>query len=158
MVSSDYEDLFSTLNTHKIKYLVVGAHAVMFYTEPRFTKDLDIWIPAALNEPQRVYKALKAFGAPLRGITPEEFNDPKMILQIGVAPVRIDILTNVPGVNVEDAWKHKTKTRYGRTYIYLLGQTELIQSKKTANRPQDKLDLKRLSKKRSSGYRPKYSS
>lgn len=148
MISSDYEDLFSTLNTHKIKYLVVGAHAVMFYTEPRFTKDLDVWIPASLNESQRVYKALKVFGVPLTGISPDDFSDPKMILQIGVAPVRIDILTSIPGVDVEDAWKNKTKTRYGRTPIYLLGQAELIQSKKAANRPQDKLDLKRLSKKK----------
>ncbi len=152
MISSDYEDLFSALNTHKIKYLVVGAHAVMFYTEPRFTKDLDVWIPVALNEPQRVHRALKAFGVPLKGVAPEDFSDPKMILQIGVAPVRIDILMDVPGVSVEAAWRNRTKTRYGRTSIALLGRAELLQSKRASGRPQDKLDLKRL-KKKTSGYR-----
>ena len=53
MVSQDYEELFSTLNTYKIKFLVVGAHAVAFYAQPRFTKDLDVWVPMALNDSQR---------------------------------------------------------------------------------------------------------
>ena len=58
MVSRDYEELFKGLNAHKLKYLVVGAHAVIFYTQPRFTKDLDIWIPFDLNQPEAVYGAL----------------------------------------------------------------------------------------------------
>jgi len=147
MVSPDYEDLFSTLNAHKIKYLVVGAHAVMFYTEPRFTKDLDVWIPAALNDPLRVYDALKAFGAPLRGMKPEDFQDPKVMLQIGVAPVRIDILTDLAGVSAEAAWKHRKPSRYGKASISVVGLKELIEAKKAANRPQDRIDLKKLLRK-----------
>jgi hypothetical protein len=148
MVSPDYEDLFSTLNAHKIKYLVVGAHAVVFYTEPRYTKDLDVWIPAALNDPQRVYDALKAFGAPLRRMTPKDFQDPMVMLQIGVAPVRIDILTDVLGVSAKAAWKHRKPSRYGSTSINVLGLEELIAAKKAANRPQDQLDLQKLLKQR----------
>ena len=144
MLSSDYEDLFSTLNAHKIKYLVVGAHAVMFYSEPRFTKDMDVWIPSVLNDVRKIHGALKAFGAPLRDVTPDDFADPKMILQIGVAPVRIDIMTELPGVSVAQAWKHKKRSRYGKTSIYLLGLDDLIQAKKAFGRPQDKLDLKKL--------------
>ena len=146
MLSSDYEDLFNTLNAHKIKYLAVGAHAVMFYTEPRFTKDLDVWIPAALNDPRDVYEALKAFGAPLRGITPEDFQDPKMFLQIGVTPVRVDILVDLPGVSAEEAWAHRKRSRYGKTPINILGLAELIEAKKDTGRPQDKLDLAKLLK------------
>ena len=148
MVSQDYEDLFSVLNACKIKYLVIGAHAVMFYTEPRFTKDLDVWIPAALNDATRVYQALKAYGAPLTNLSPDDFRDPKMILQIGVAPVRVDILTALPGVSVEDAWKHRTRSRYGKTPINILGVDELIQAKRSAGRPQDQLDLDKLRKRR----------
>ncbi len=146
MVSQDYEDLFSTLNACKIKYLVVGAHAVMFYTEPRFTKDLDVWIPAALNDPARVYEALKTYGAPLTKVTPDDFRDPKMILQIGVAPVRVDILTALIGVSVEAAWKRRKRSRYGKTLINILGLAELIKAKKAIGRPQDKLDLDHLLK------------
>ena len=146
MVSQDYEDLFKILNVYKVKYLVVGAHAVTFYSEPRFTKDLDIWIPRALNDVKRVFGTLKAFGVPLRNLTPENFNDPTMILQIGVAPVRVDIMMNVPGVSIERAWKNRTRARYGKTPIHILGLSELIQAKKAAGRPQDKLDLAKLVK------------
>lgn len=147
MVSRDYEDLFCTLNAHKIKYLVVGAHAVMFYSQPRFTKDLDVWIPAALNDPQRGYDALKAFGAPVRNITPKDLQDPKTFLQIGVAPVRIDILAGLPGVSATAAWTHRRRSRYGKTPIHILGLAELIKAKRATGRPQDKLDLARLQKK-----------
>ena len=153
MVSQDYEDLFSTLNAYKVKYLVVGAHAVAYHAQPRFTKDLDVWVPAALNESQRVYDALKAYGAPLRDLTPASFADPGMILQIGVAPVRIDIMTGLPGVTAQEAWKRRVKTRYGRTSIYVLGLAELVKAKRTSGRPQDKLDLIKLLKGKRSSYR-----
>jgi len=148
VVSQDYEDLFNALNAHKIKYLVVGAHAVVFYTVPRFTKDLDVWIPPALNDATQIYEALKAFGAPLRNLTVEDFQDPATILQIGVAPVRIDIMFKVPGISWEQAWKHRRRSRYGKTPIHILGRDELIQAKKAANRPQDRLDLKKLTRRK----------
>lgn len=144
MLSPDYEDLFSTLNAFKIKYLVIGAHAVIFYTEPRFTKDMDVWIPAPLNDSQRVYDALKAYGAPLAGVTPKDFQDPGMMLQIGVAPVRVDILVGLSHVSVQEAWKHRVRSRYGKAVINMIGKAELIQAKKAAGRPQDRLDVARL--------------
>jgi len=128
VLSSDYEDLFSTLNEHKIKYLVIGAHAVMFYTQPRFTKDLDVLIPSVLNDPKQVYEALKAYGAPLEGICPEDFQNPKLIFQIGVAPVRADILTNLSGVAVREAWKHRRRSRYGKASINIISLAELIKA------------------------------
>lgn len=85
-ISPDYEELFRLLNDYKVRYLVVGAYAVMFYSAPRFTKDLDLWISPDGNDPNQVHKALREFGAPLKGIRPEDFRDKTMILQIGVAP------------------------------------------------------------------------
>lgn len=153
MISRDYEELFSTLNTHKIKYLVVGAHAVVFYTQPRFTKDLDVWIPAALNDPQHVYQALKAYGAPVKELRPDDFKNPTTFLQIGVAPVRVDILVNLPGVTAKEAWTHRRRSRYGKTSINILGLDELIKAKRASGRTQDKLDLEKLLKRTRSGYR-----
>lgn len=147
MVSQDYEDLFKVLNAHKIKYLVVGAHAVIFYTEPRFTKDMDIWIPGELNDSKEIYQALKSFGAPLKGISPADFKNKDMILQIGVAPVRIDILTHLEGIEASAAWKNKKKSRYGKTPICILGSSELIEAKKKADRSIDKIDLAKLLRK-----------
>ncbi len=153
MVSPDYEELFCALNAHKIKYLVVGAHAVAFYAQPRFTKDLDVWVPTALNDSKQVYQALKAYGAPLHGVTPKDFARPGTFLQIGVAPVRVDILTEVSGLTAQEAWKRRVKTRYGTTSIAVLGLDELIKAKQASGRPQDKLDLAKLLKRKRSGYR-----
>lgn len=140
-VHLDYEDLFKTLNANQIKYLVIGAYAVMYYTKPRFTKDIDIWIIPEMNDTVKIFQALKSFGAPLKGIRKEDFNDHQMILQIGTAPVRIDILLDVPGISFKDSWKNKKKIKYGKTSVYILGKNDLIASKKKAGRPQDKIDL-----------------
>ena len=143
-ISQDYEDLFKILNDYKIKYLVVGAYAVIFYSEPRYTKDIDIWIYPDVNDENNVYELLKEFGVPLKGLSPDDFKDKKMIFQIGVAPVRIDIIMDLPGVEFAVAWKNRKKSLYGKTPINILGISELIQAKKKAARPQDNLDLDTL--------------
>ena len=148
MVSQDYEDLFKVLNAYRIKYLVVGAHAVVFYTKPRFTKDLDVWIPPELNDPKRVYAALKEYGTPLRDVSVKDFADKQMFYQIGVAPVRIDILMSVPGVSARNAWKNRQKSRYGKANVFILSKEELISAKKEIGRPEDLLDLRKLERSR----------
>ena len=144
MVSQDYEDLFKRLNAHHIKYLVVGAHAVIFYTKPRFTKDLDVWIPPELNDPKKVYAALKEYGAPLKGVSPKDFAEKQMIYQIGVAPVRIDILMSIPGVSAKSAWGNRQKSRYGKANVFILSKEELVSAKKEVGRPEDLMDLRKL--------------
>lgn len=143
-VSQDYEELFKILNAYRIKYLVVGAYAVMYYTQPRYTKDIDVWIIPELNAPHKIHEALREFGAPLKGIKRGDFADKHMILQIGVAPVRIDILMNVPGISYQAAWLNRKKAQYGQSQIYLLDKQNLIAAKKHAGRPQDKIDLDKL--------------
>ncbi len=143
-VNSDYEDLFKTLNDYNIRYLVVGGYAVMYHTEPRYTKDIDVWVIPEMNVADKVYEALKEFGAPLTGMSAGDFEDKKMIFQMGVAPVRIDVMVDLPGVSFELAWKNRKKVKYGKTSINVLGVAELVKAKKIANRTQDKLDLEKL--------------
>lgn len=143
-VCPDYEEFFKSLNAHNIKYLVVGAHAVIFYSEPRYTKDIDIWVPSELNDPKNVWKALKDFGAPLRHLTLDDLANKKLIFQIGVPPVRIDVLVDVPGADIKRAWKNKVKTVYGKTPIYVIGLKELLAVKERVGRPQDKIDASAL--------------
>ena len=144
MLSQDYEDLFRELNAHGVKYLLVGAHAVIYYTKPRSTKDIDIWIPPELNNPNNVYTALKKYGAPLEGVSPKDFSDKKMIYQIGVAPVRVDVMMSVGDVSAVTAWKNREKSRYGKVEISILSKKDLIQAKKKAGRPDDLMDLRKL--------------
>ena len=143
-ISSDYEDLFRTLNRHKVRYLVIGAYAVAFYTEPRYTKDLDIWANNDITNARRLHKALTDFGAPLKGMSVKDFTNKKTIYQIGVAPVRIDILMRVSGIKFENAWKNRKRTRYGSVSINILGIKELIYSKKKTGREHDISDMKKL--------------
>lgn len=143
-VSPDYEDLFKILNKYKVRYLLIGAYAVVYYTQPRFTNDIDVWIDATRDNAGRVFIALKEFGAPLKNICREDFMDRKNIYQIGVAPVRIDIIMGCTGITFDAAWKNKVTSKYGKTRIYIMGMKDLIKTKKKVGRLQDRLDLEKL--------------
>jgi len=143
-ISSDYRDLFKILNKHKVKYLVVGAYAVIFYTEPRYTKDIDIWVEPALKNAEKLYKALGEFGAPLKDISKKDFTNKKTIYQIGIAPIRIDIITSISGSVFSEAWKDRRKTKYADVPINIIGIKKLILAKKKTGRPQDFIDITRL--------------
>ncbi len=143
-LSPDFRDLFRLLNKHRVKYLVVGAHAVVYYTEPRFTKDLDILIKSDLQNAERVYQALREFGAPLKGMAVKDLTDRKMVYQIGVAPVRVDIIMGLPGMDFDSIWKNRVRSKYGDVPISILGKNDLMHAKKRAGRPQDKIDLEKL--------------
>ena len=145
-ISYDYRDLFRILSRHKVKYLIIGAYAVAFYREPRFTKDLDIWVEASPRNAELLYKALSDFGAPLKRVSPEDFTDEKMIYQIGVAPVRVDIMMGLKGMKFIKAWAHRKKSKYAGVPINIVSLKELIYSKKKSGREQDILDVKRLSR------------
>jgi hypothetical protein len=106
-INSDFRDLLRNLNAAGVSYLVVGGYAVMVHTEPRYTKDLDLWIKPELNNAQALLAALFEFGAPVAGVTPEDFTEPEVFFQIGVDPVRVDILTSVLGLEFDEAWERK---------------------------------------------------
>jgi len=108
------------------------------------TKDLDVLVRPSSDNALRVWQALKRFGAPLRDVTVEDFTDPEMVYQIGVAPNRIDILMGIAGVDFDRAWKNKIESTYDGIPIYILGKYELICAKKASRRPQDVLDLEKL--------------
>jgi predicted nucleotidyltransferase len=140
----DYKEMLKTLNEHKVRYLIIGAYATIYYTEPRYTKDIDIWIERDLKNVGRLYKALKKFGAPLVNISEEDFMKKGTIYQIGVEPVRIDILADLSGVDFKRAWAARTKARYEDVPANVAGLDDLIKAKKEAGRKQDEVDLEKL--------------
>ena len=145
-INQDFKELFSTFNDCHVEYLVIGAHAVMFYARPRFTKDLDVWVNPTQENATRVWKALEKFGAPLEGIAAKDFMDRQMVYQIGVEPNRIDIMLSTPGVEFDAAWKNRTESRYGGVPIAIISSADLIKTKKATGRPQDLLDADELEK------------
>ena len=140
----DYRDLFKIFLEEKVEYLIVGAHAVIFYAEPRYTKDIDIWVRPSDDNASRVWRVLKKFGAPMEGLTVKDFTNQELVYQIGVEPNRIDIMMGIKGVEFDIAWKNKVESSYDGIPIYILGRNELINAKKAGSRPQDLLDLEKL--------------
>lgn len=143
-INKDYRDLFRILNKNKVKYIVVGAYAVIYYTEPRYTKDIDIWIEPTLKNAKLLWKALSEFGAPLKDIKVEDFCNPDLIYQIGIEPNRIDVIMGISGVKFRDAWQNRTKSTYGKEPISIININDLVKCKKLTNRAQDKADLEIL--------------
>ena len=144
LLNSDFKELLSTFNEAGIRYLVVGGWAVMKYSEPRYTKDIDLWISCDIENARLVYTALKEFGAPLMKLTAEDFTDRTCFYQMGVPPVRIDILTTVPGVEFEECWSRRSEGDFGAVIAPMISKADLIVAKRAAGRPQDLIDLESL--------------
>jgi hypothetical protein len=140
----DFSDLFSELSAAGAEYIVVGAHAVMFYAAPRYTKDLDIWVRPSRENAERVYRALGAFGAPLEQLGVDDLAVEGTIFQLGMAPNRIDIVTSITGVDFTPAWERRVATTYGGIAIHVLSIDDLMTNKRAVGRPQDLIDLEHL--------------
>jgi hypothetical protein len=141
MVNRDFSDLFAALNGADARFVIVGGHAVAFHADPRFTKGLDVWVEPSVENAARVILALRAFGAPLTGVSDSDFAQPGVTLQIGVAPNRIDITTRVDGVSFPDAWPRRVESSYGAERIWIIGRSDLVANKLAAGRPQDLADV-----------------
>ena len=144
----DYKELLQLLNEFQVDYLIVGGFAVMKYAEPRYTKDLAIWVHNSAPNSARLVEALKKFGAPLRhdGITAETFTEKQVVYQIGIAPVRIDILTQITGVEFADAWKNRVPSTFFGVPVHFIAQGDLKANKRALGRATDLQDLKGTTK------------
>ncbi len=143
-MNRDFRELLKTFNEHAVKYLIVGGYAVMKYSEPRFTKDLDIWIEASSENGKNVFQALKTFGSPLEGLTENDFAQDGFY-QMGRPPVRVDILMSVSGVEFKDAWNNRVETDFDGVPAYFIGLADLIENKKASGRLQDLADIEKIS-------------
>lgn len=144
-----FKELLRSLNAHKAEFLIVGGYAVMKYTEPRYTKDLDIWIRNSPKNAARVYAALTEFGAPLAadGLTIQDFASDGMVYQIGRPPLRIDIISKITGVSFAEAWVHRKRDVMAGVRVFFIGLKDLIRNKEASGRHSDVEHLKLLQRK-----------
>ncbi len=147
-LSKDFEELFASLNAHRVKVLVAGAYAVAFHARPRFTKDLDLFVEPTPQNATRLLAALADFGFGSVGLTVEDFSSPGRVVQLGYPPNRVDLMTSIDGVDFAAAWQGRVAGRYGTAEVFYLGKNELIRNKTAAGRPQDHLDLAALAEPR----------
>jgi hypothetical protein len=145
-VNRDFRDLFAALNGAAARYLLVGGYAVSFHAQPRFTKDLDVWVEPTDENAILVHGALVVFGAPLSDLSTADLARPGLIFQMGMPPNRVDILTSIDGVSFAPAWNGRVQTTYGDQAVPVIGLADLIRNKETSGRPQDMLDVQHLRK------------
>ncbi len=143
-VNSDFSDLLRLFNANQVKYLVVGGYALIQYAEPRYTKELDLWISADATNAEAVYRALREFGAPLANLTAADFAQEGYFYQMGVPPVRVDILMGIPGVTFAEAWPRRAEVDFDGLLVPFISRQDLIAAKRASGRPQDLLDVAQL--------------
>jgi len=144
--NSDFSELLRAFTDAGVRYLIVGGYAMAAHDLPRFTKDLDIWIDRSPDNAAKAYQALAIFGAPLHDLSVQDLADPDIVFQIGVAPVRADILTSITGVDFDEAWPERVQTSYDGIRVSVVGRAALIKNKRATGRPQDLVDVENLEK------------
>ena len=135
----DFKELLSIFNAHGVKYLIVGGYAVSFHAQPRATKDIDLLIQPDAANAKAVYAALAKFGAPLDGLTVENFSDRGKFFRMGREPVMVDILPEIDGIDFDRAWEKRVPS-----VIDVESGPDLVTAKLAAGRPQDIADVAAL--------------
>lgn len=145
-LDKDFKEFIELLNDQAVEYLIIGGYAVNFHGYPRYTKDIDIWIHPTLPNIKKLISVISNFGFDSLGLKEEDFQNPENIIQLGRAPYRIDLLTDVDGIIFEDCFQRKENFLLAGTSINFLSIQDLIKAKKTSGRAQDLADAEQLEK------------
>jgi hypothetical protein len=145
-VNEDFRDLLRALVAAQARFLIVGAHALAYHGVVRATPALDVWVDPVPENARRVWSALAAFGAPLHAlrVSENDFTRANALVQFGLPPNRIDILTTLPGLSFEAAWKARVEEEISGVRVPFLGRDSLIACKRAAGRSKDRADLDAL--------------
>jgi predicted nucleotidyltransferase len=143
-LQKDLKEFVGLFLSRKVEFVVVGGHAVAFHGYPRLTDDLDLFIVPAKENAERIIETLKEFGFDLPNINLETLQHPDRVIQLGRAPNRIDLLTQVSGVSAEEVWRSRVEGDLGGLKVPFIGKQALIQNKRATGRPQDLADLHHL--------------
>jgi hypothetical protein len=140
-MNPDFVDLLRAFIAADVRFLIVGAYALALHGKPRATGDLDVWIDATPDNATRVMRALAAFGAPLTDVSVDDFSRPGVTYQIGVAPGRIDILTELTGITFAEAWPDRMPRPFGDVDVDFIGRDAFIRNKRATGRAKDLGDI-----------------
>lgn len=144
MKNQRFRDLFAEFNVAGVEYLLVGAHALAVHGHVRATKDIDVWVQPTPQNARRVLTALQTFGAWLDDLSADDLSRADTIVQLGVPPLRIDIITGIDGVDFESAWRARVVTSFLDQPVNVLSREHLLQNKRASGRTQDLADVEAL--------------
>ena len=143
-IQKDFKELLELFNAHKVEYIIVGGYAVAFYGAPRFTGDIDILVGPDGDNAKRILAALDEFGFASLDLSETDFTSPDNVIQLGVPPIRIDIMTSLTAVTWEKAKAGKVSGDYCNTTVHFISREDLIANKKALGRKKDQADLEAL--------------
>lgn len=144
-MNQDFLDLLRALSAHDVRFLIVGAYALAIHGRPRATGDLDVWVDATPDNAPRVMAALSDFGAPLRDVSASDFSAPGIVLQMGLPPYRIDVLTELSGLTFAEAWPTRMRGAFGPDLeVDYIGRDAFIRNKRATGRAKDLGDIEGL--------------
>jgi hypothetical protein len=143
-MNQDFLDLLRAFIDRKVRFLIVGAYALAVHGRPRATGDLDVWVDPTPDNAARVVEALEQFGAPLGQVTADDFSRPGIVFQMGLPPVRIDVLTELTGLTFDNAWPGRTSAGFGPLTVDVLGREDFIKNKRATGRARDLGDIEVL--------------
>jgi uncharacterized nucleotidyltransferase DUF6036 len=144
VLQQDLREFIELLNSNKVEYLVVGAHALAFHGHPRYTGDIDILVNTSEKNARKIEGVILQFGFGEAALTAESFTGENQVVQLGIAPNRIDILTSLTGVRFQDAWNGRIAAEIDGLSLSMLSKEDLIRNKKALGRPKDVADLEYL--------------
>ena len=143
-VQPDFRELLALLNKHAVEYIIVGGYALAFHGAPRFTGDIDIFVRPHSQNAARILDALREFGFDSVELTEEDFCTPQKVVQLGVPPVRVDLITSLTGISWEKAEAAKSPGNYGDVPVFFIGRKEFIANKRAIGRKKDLADIEAL--------------
>lgn len=146
-VEEDFKELLKLFNKHQVDFLIVGGYALAFHGAPRYTGDMDIFVKPSKENAEKILVALKDFGFGSLGLSVEDFAVENKVIQLGVPPVRIDILTSISGIDWNTAFTGREKGEYGGLTVYFIGRQEFIINKKILHRHKDLADIEAIGEK-----------
>ena len=140
----DFLDLLRAFAEHDVRFMVVGAYALGVHGRPRATGDLDVWVDPTPDNASRVMSALAHFGAPLQQVSLGDFSRPGIVFQMGLPPLRIDVLTTLSGIAFAEAWPSRVQAPFGPLTVDVIGREAFIKNKRAAGRAKDLGDIEGL--------------
>jgi len=145
-LEKDFKEFIESLNKNSVRYLIVGSFALSYYSEPRYTKDIDILVDSTASNADRLMTAIREFGFSDIELCNRDFLEPDQVIQLGIAPLRIDLLTSLKGIPFADGWDRRTTGQYGDIPAFYISKQDLIDHKKLVGRKQDLADIEKLTK------------
>lgn len=143
-LAPDFDEFCGLLIDHAVEFVIIGAHALAYHGAPRFTGDLDILVRPTVANGRRLLEAIAAFGFPADALTPADIEAGNKLIEMGVAPVQIHVMSHIDGVTWDEVWSGRNVGRLGTHEVAFIGRTAFLQNKRAAGRPKDLADIDAL--------------